>query len=223
MIFQGYLGEHEFYVQPLKNTQLTQIQKLQQIVYDVLEDKTILQPLSDEELLYILNGHGVMIGAFVNEQLVAVRALLEPNSDEEEHLGLDVGAEDLARVLYQEVSFIHPTFRGYGLQQTLASIIMSQVDIEKYDWVCATVKPYNIASLKDKLVQNMHIYALKYKYGGKLRYVFAKPLHKEPVFAGEKLIIAMGDTEAQQQALRNGYRGVAIEQQEDEWFVQFNR
>ncbi|WP_107842184.1 N-acetyltransferase [Metasolibacillus meyeri] len=223
MIYQGNLGEYEFYLERLGSEQLAQIEELQQEVYQALEDKTILQPLSDEELLYILNGHGIMIGAFVNERLIAIRALLEPNSKEEEHLGLDVGADDLARVLYQEISFIHPQFRGYGLQQTLATIIMKQINIAQYDWVCATVKPYNIASLKDKLVQNMHIYALKYKYGGKLRYVVAKPLHKEVVFGNDELAIAMGDTEAQQQALRDGYRGVAIEKQGEEWFVYFSR
>ncbi|WP_042470434.1 hypothetical protein [Bacillus ndiopicus] len=223
MIFKGHLGEHEFYVERLQSEQLAQIKALQQTVCDSLEDKTILQPLSEEELLYILNGNGVMIGAVVDEQLIAVRALLEPNAEEEEHLGLDVGAEDLGRVLYQEISFIHPQFRGYGLQQTLASIIMTQVEETKYDWICATVKPYNIASLKDKLVQNMHIRALKYKYGGKLRYVIAKPLHSEIKFAGEELEVSMGNIDAQQKALSEGYLGVAIEKRGEDWFVKYRK
>ncbi|WP_342558080.1 GNAT family N-acetyltransferase [Metasolibacillus sp. FSL K6-0083] len=223
MLYKGQLGKHEFYVERLAAEQLAEIEMLQQMVCDALEDKTILQPLSKEELLYILNGNGIMIGAFADSQLIAVRALLEPDVEEKEHLGLDVGAKNLARVLYQEISFIHPKFRGYGLQQTLATIVMTQVDMAKYDWVCATVKPYNIASLKDKLVQNIYIRALKYKYGGKLRYVMAKPLHKEQSFTGGELVIAMGDVEAQQQALRDGYIGIAIEKRGEEWFVQFGR
>ena len=41
----------------------------------------------------------------------------------------------------------------------------------KYDYVCCTVAPFNIPSLKDKFSQGMEIAALKEKYGGSMRYV----------------------------------------------------
>lgn len=49
----------------------------------------------------------------------------------------------------------------------------------KYDYVCCTVAPFNIPSLKDKFAQGMEIAALKEKYGGSMRYVFVKELRKD--------------------------------------------
>lgn len=63
---------------------------------------------------------------------------------------------------------------------------MQQVDLTKFNVVCATVMPGNIASLKDKFSQGMHVAALKLKYGGKLRYVFMKDLMREELQLGNK-------------------------------------
>lgn len=223
MIYEGFLEDIPFVISTLTVSDLPQIKELQQSVIEALPDPNILQPLSDEELLNILGGNGLMIGAFVEEKLIAFRALLKPNENEDEHLGLDIAATDLSRVLYQEISNVHPDFRGNGLQKTLANIIMTQVDLNQYDWVCATVMPYNIASLKDKFAQRMQIFALKYKYGGKLRYVFAKSLHDELERTGEPVFISMGDVEQQQCYLKNGYYGVEMVKRDDDWFVEYRQ
>ena len=202
---------------------LSSIQALQQVVVEDLEDKGILQPLSTEEFLNILNGNGIMIGVYEDEELVAFRALLKPATNEDEHLGLDVGALDLARVMYQEVSVVHPNMRGKGLQQQMGKFIMAKVDTASYDWVCATVMPFNIASMKDKLGQGLFIRALKLKYGGKLRYVFGKDLHEVGYAFSESQLIAMADTVGQQALLAQGYVGTSISYIEDEWFVQYER
>lgn len=223
MIFEGMLGEVPFTVSTLTVSDLPLIKLLQQKVIAALPDQNILQPLNDEELLNILGGNGLMVGAFVEGQLIAFRALLKPNENEDEHLGLDIAANDLSRVLYQEISNVHPHYRGFGLQKTLANIIMTQVDFDKYDWVCATVMPYNIASLKDKFAQHMQIFALKYKYGGKLRYVFAKSLQAEIERSGESVYISMGDVEQQQHYLKNGYYGVDMVKRDDDWYVEYRQ
>lgn len=207
----------------LKEIDLRAIQALQQEVCDALEDPNILQPLSEEELKHILQGSGVMLGVFVDEQLVAFRALLKPKADEEEHLGQDVGAVDLSRVLYQEISNVHPRFRGQGLQKLMAGWIMEEVNVTHIDWVCATVMPYNIASLKDKFAQGMYVYALKFKYGGKLRYVFGKNLHADHQFGDEQVAILMGDTKGQQQLLAEGFVGTSMESAEGDWTVVYRR
>lgn len=223
MIYEGFLGDTPFTVSTLTVSDLPQINDLQQSVIAALPDKNILQPLSNEELLNILGGNGLMIGAYAEEQLIAFRALLKPHEGEDEHLGLDIAAKDLSRVLYQEISNVHPDFRGFGLQKTLANIIMKQIDLDQYDWVCATVMPYNIASLKDKFAQQMQIFSLKYKYGGKLRYVFAKSLQDELGRSGESVFISMGDVEQQQYHLKNGYYGVAMAKRDDDWYVEYRQ
>ena len=212
-----------FTYRKLTEADLSIIQAVQTDVCAALENPAILQPLSDDELLNILSGNGVMIGVFTAERLIAFRALLKPQVDEDEHLGADVGAKDFARVLYQEISNVHPEFRGHGLQKLMARWIMDEVDLTHYDWICATVMPYNIASLKDKFTQGMYVYALKLKYGGKLRYVFGKDLHSTREFTSASIHVSMGDTEKQQQLLADGFVGVAMEQIAGDWLVEYRK
>ena len=213
----------DFIYKPLTLNQMEDIEALQQKVIDSLEDKSILQPLSHDEFEHILGNNGVMLGAFDNAKLIACRALLKPDPTEEEHLGVDARALDLSRVLYQEVSFVHPSYRGHGLQRKLGQRIMELVNLADYDVICATVKPFNIASLKDKFSQGLHVVALKYKYGGKLRYVFAKYLHDEVKLTDEQVVINMANTEEQQTIISQGYVGIKLIQTEDGWAVLYNK
>ncbi|WP_342557368.1 GNAT family N-acetyltransferase [Lysinibacillus sp. FSL P4-0201] len=225
IIYDGMLGETPFFVIKLTLQHLQQIEELQVEVYEALADQSILQPLSTEEFEYILNGHGMMIGAYVGEELIAFRALLNPPIDEE-HLGYDCGiaGNEFQRVLYQEISNVSPKYRGYGLQKTLATVVMENIDLEKYDYVCSTVKPYNIPSLKDKFSQDLVIKGLKIKYVDKLRYIFYKDLRQEmsPNFT-EKQVISMGDTTAQQQLLKQGFLGTSMFEENNDWFVVYEK
>ncbi|WP_341301422.1 GNAT family N-acetyltransferase [Lysinibacillus sp. FSL H8-0500] len=223
-LYTGMLGETPFYVRQLAPQHLQQIERLQMEVYQALADQTILQPLTTEEFDYILNGNGMMIGAYVGEELIAFRALLNPPVDDE-HLGYDCGIaeHEFHRVLYQEISNVSPKYRGYGLQQTLAAVVMSHIDLEKYDYVCSTVKPYNIPSLKDKFSQGLVIKGLKIKYVDKLRYIFYKDLRqKQPVFT-DKQTVSMRDRAAQQQLLKQGYLGTAMFEENNDWFVVYEK
>lgn len=224
MIYQGNLNEKiTFEVHRLSTQHVQVIEALQVKVCDALEDATILQPLSTEELLTILGGNGLMIGAFVGPRLIAFRALFEPDPMEDEHLGIDAGAVDLSRVLYQEISNVDPDFRGHGLQKILGELVMKEVDTLRFDLVCATVKPFNIASLKDKFGQGMQVVALKLKYGGKLRYVFAKSLHTEAVYQEDSIILAMADVETQQSVIKQGFVGVSMHLEADVWQVVYKK
>ncbi|MCR8854425.1 GNAT family N-acetyltransferase [Lysinibacillus fusiformis] len=223
-IYEGMLGETPFFVTELTTQHLQQIEDLQVEVYEALADKTILQPLSTEEFEYILNGQGMMIGAYAGEKLIAFRALLNPPIDEE-HLGYDCGIPEIEfnRVLYQEISNVSPKYRGYGLQKTLATVVMSNIDVEKYDYVCSTVKPFNIPSLKDKFSQDLVIKGLKIKYVDKLRYIFFKDLRRELPLLTEKQVINMGDTAAQQQLLKQGFLGTSMYEENNDWFVVYEK
>ncbi|MCM3723168.1 GNAT family N-acetyltransferase [Solibacillus isronensis] len=223
MIASGFLGNERYEVYLLDETRIPELITLQQEVVDALPDKAILQPLDNEELSFILSGNGLMIGVFIEGKLIAFRALLEPMIDEE-HLGYDIGLkteDELRKVLYQEISNVHPGYRGYRLQRTMADIIMQQVDESKFNTVCATVMPGNIASLKDKFSQHMHIAALKLKYGGKLRYVFKKSLPYKAYEWTEEQFVPMDNTEAQQQLLKSGFIGISMRADGADWFIQY--
>ncbi|MFJ7668678.1 GNAT family N-acetyltransferase [Lysinibacillus sp. NPDC097195] len=223
-IYEGLLGQTPFYVTILQLHHLPAILTLQQEVYEVLPDQSILQPLSTEEFEYILQGNGLMIGAYVENKLIGFRALLNPPVDDE-HLGYDcaIPEEQFHRVLYQEISNVSPLYRGYGLQKTLATIVMNEIDLNSYDYVCSTVKPYNIPSLKDKFSQGLVIKGLKIKYVDKLRYIFYKDLQLEQPQYVEKKAVVMSDTAMQQQLLKEGFTGTSMYEEQNEWFVVFEK
>ncbi len=195
-IAQGNLGETPYTVKVLTMEQLPQLEKLQAEVLAALPDENTLQPLSEEEFTYILNGHGLMIGVYVGEELIAFRALLEPPIDDE-HLGRDCGIaeEELPRVLYQEISNVSPRYRGYGLQKKMAQIIMEQIDVA----------------------------GLKAKYGNKLRYIFYKKLNEVNPTLTEARALLMSDTTGQQQLLKEGFLGTDMFEQDGEWFVTYRK
>ena len=225
VIYEGLLENTPFEVIQLGTEHLQGILAMQELVMEALPDKDILQPLSDEEFLYILGGNGLLIGAYVENQLIAFRAVIVPKIDEH-HLGYDLGLvqeEDLKRIMYQEISNVHPMYRGYGLQKTLAKVIMSQIDTSKFDYICSTVMPYNIASLKDKFVQDFYIVAIKHIYGGKLRYVFALNLKNATQYEHETVEISMGDIEGQEKLIEQGYVGVSMKQVDEDWYVTFKK
>ena len=229
VLYEGTLKQNNesFHVTLLSLEHIEQILSLQNIVVEALEDKSRLQPLSQEEFQYILEGNGMTIGAFIENELIAFRALLVPPIDDE-HLGIDIGLSEseLHRVIYQEISNVHPNCRGNGMQKILANVIMDELQKEdsKYDYVCCTVAPFNIPSLKDKFAQGMAIAALKEKYGGNLRYVFVKELRrdKENDWTDVQSIL-MSDASGQQALLSEGYLGYEMEKTADTFIVKFGR
>lgn len=229
VLYEGKLKQNNerFYVTLLTLENIEQILSLQNVVVETLEDKSRLQPLSLEEFQYILEGNGMMIGAFIKNELIAFRALLVPPIDDE-HLGLDIGLSEseLHRVIYQEISNVHPNCRGNGMQKILATVIMDELQKEnnKYDYVCCTVAPFNIPSLKDKFSQGMEIAALKEKYGGSMRYVFVKELRgdKERDWTEIENVL-MSNAGGQQMLLSEGYRGYGLEKIDEDFVVKFGR
>ena len=223
-IANGFLGEIPYSAQILSVKNISELEKLQTEVIDALPDKNTLQPLSEEEFKFILSDHGLMIGVYVEGELIAFRALLEPIIDEE-HLGRDCGIpeENLPRVLYQEISNVSPRYRGHGLQKKMAQIIMEQVDLSRFDYICATVKPLNIPSLKDKFSQGLMIAGLKVKYGDKLRYIFYKKLNGEKPIFSESRALLMSDTTGQQQLLKEGFLGTDMFEMKDQWYVTYKK
>lgn len=190
------------------------IEQIQARVIESLPEKETLQALTTEEFLFILNERGLVVGAFVEDQLIGFRALLIPEVDEE-HLGWDIGLppEQLQKVIYQEISVVLPEYRGNRLQQKLAEVIMKELPNldEEFRYVCCTVAPMNIPSLKDKFTQAMHIAALKEKYAGLKRYILVKDLENPVSQYSDHVTVKLDDLEKQQQLLHEGYVGIGFQ------------
>ncbi|WP_210469262.1 GNAT family N-acetyltransferase [Sporosarcina sp. 6E9] len=216
----------EIEIRHLTEESLHEILLLQHKVIDALTTDSFLQPLSAEEFSIILNGKGLMIGAYFNNELIAFRAMLAPELDEE-HLGKDAGLpeSDWPHVLYSEITNVDPTFRGNNLQVILGKIILGEVDKTRYRYICTTVAPFNIASLKDKFAHGLRIVSLKRKYGNMLRYILMKDLSLESSGTStlDSRYVPMADTEEQQQLLKDGWIGFDIEKRNDGWFVRYKK
>ena len=211
-------------VEQLTIADLQELKKLQTKVIETLPEKNFLQPLTDEEFIYILSGNGVLIGVKLEEKLIAFRAMLDPG-DDPEHLGKDVGVpnSEWSSILYSEITNVDPAFQGNGLQRQLGHIIMETVDAHKYRYICTTVSPYNIASIKDKFGLGLSIRALTVKYKTLIRYVMMKELTHEICVEEDSILVSMGATEEQQQLLKTGYIGTRIHASGDDWLVTFNK
>ncbi|BAC12527.1 hypothetical protein [Oceanobacillus iheyensis HTE831] len=209
-------------VRYLTKEDLPVITQLQEIVIEDLIDKDRLEPLSEEEFLTILAEDKLMIGVFDQKKLIGFRAFLNPKNDEE-GLGKDIGLleSEYPRIVYSEISNVHPDYRGNGLQTFMGKSWINSLDERDFRYILATVAPFNIASLKDKFALGMRIYQLKNKYGGKLRYIFCKDLRTNDNQIIDMVTIEMDDTQKQQHYLSDGYVGVKMIQGKDTWYVEY--
>lgn len=225
-IYNGILNDGTNYtIRKLALNDLDNILQLQRIVAETLMNRETLQTLSEQEYQYILNGKGLLLGAFIEEELIAFRALMVPPIDGE-HLGLAVGLEkELDQIIYQEISMVNPKYRGNRLQQQLGQLIMETLNkSSSFKYVCCTVAPSNIPSLKDKFNQGMMVGALIEIYSGKLRYVFVKKIKEseKPQWNKTKKV-PTDQIEEQQKLLQDGWHGYKLEQNNNQYFVLYGK
>lgn len=67
------------------------------------------------------------------------------------------------------------------------------------------------------------IKGLKVKYVDKLRYIFYKDLRQKPPIFTDQQTVSMGDIAAQQQLLKQGYLGTAMFEENNDWFVVYEK
>lgn len=176
-------------IKEIKMDQLKEILDLQEKVHDQLSDKEVLQTLTKEEFIEIIN-QGFVVGAFDGSHLVASRSMYIPKIDEEEHLADDAGIDDKSSVIYSEISFINSKYRGQNLQTQMGQALIEKVKTDsRFKHCLTTVMPTNIPSLKDKFKLGFKIMATNYKYNGKRRHILRLDLEQPIEVKGEALKI----------------------------------
>lgn len=169
--------------------QLEEMLNLQDKVHEQLSDKEVLQTLTKEEFIEIVE-QGFIVGAFDGSHLVASRSMYIPKIDEEEHLADDAGIADKGSVIYSEISFINPEYRGQNLQTQMGRALVEKVKKDsRFKHCLTTVMPTNIPSLKDKFKLGFKIMATNYKYNGKRRHILRLDLEQPFEVKGEALKI----------------------------------
>lgn len=163
-----------------------QIMQLQDSVYEFLEQKEVLEKLTEEEFQKCLE-QGYVTGVYADDELIALRMMYIPSLDEEEHLADDVGVSR-ERSIYSEISLVNPEHRGQKLQMKMGEYLIEQVRASgDFDYIFSTVMPANLASLKDKFKLGFKIMRTRLKYGGKRRHVLYLPLNEKVEVKGEVL------------------------------------
>ncbi|TDL31392.1 GNAT family N-acetyltransferase [Jeotgalibacillus sp. S-D1] len=225
--FQPTKTIQSFTVRKLESQDEKSYLQLQDEIVNGLGDPETLQPLTTEELRYIFEGGGIILGVFVEEVLIAARALLYPG-DDPENVGhdLELSFEEQMKVVHQEITLVKEEYRGNGLQKTLSKIIMQQLRHSSNYFVhlCSTVSPKNIPSLKDKFNQGLVIVDVKEKYEGSLRYIFYQHLVQNIKIESSSLVyIRIDKVDRHKDFLDSGYVGVGIDQTKLGVWIAFGR
>lgn len=167
-------------IKPLHLDQLDLLMDFQNIQFIKIQNKDTYKPFTREECSFLFE-NGFFEGVFWNGELVYFLGCLYPADD---NLGIDLKLplSQLSHVAHLEAGIARDDFRGFGIHQYMISHCLGILEQDgRTNYVCCTVSPFNLASLKPLLNAGMEIAMLKEKYGAMIRYILLKQLnHSTP-------------------------------------------
>src|SRR5699024_3555212 len=101
---------------------------------------------------------------------------------------------------------------------------MRELDESSFEfiYVCATVAPRNIPSLKEKFYQGVVVGALQEMYAGEMRDIFVKDLQeKEKQCQLETKVLPASEIERQQPLINEGWQGIRLTQDGHQYSVKY--
>lgn len=204
------LKERPYILRVLDKNDITAVMALQSNLIAVMENQELYVPISEEEMLLLLEGDGEALGLFIEDKMYAACSLLfkveyENNMARE----LDFSDEELARVAQLELSLVDLDLRGHKLQYKMAGILAERVEKRANPrYLFTTVSPFNYPSIETVTALGLHIAKLGKMYYGWDRYVvyrdFVNPIKLD---TDHPVIISNTSFAEQQELLKNGYRG----------------
>lgn len=188
------------------HSDIQKILDVQQAALKEIRNEDMLVTLSEEEITQNVND-GVLCICQVDGRTAAFRSMHIPGED---YLGKYIALDpvDRDKLIYSDITIVHPDYRGRGLQKVLGEWLFQAID-NKYKIIMATVHPDNIASIKDKFHHGMKIVAIDNIYGEKVRYVFVLFRDKDCKNKDE-VSVEMTDDKEIRRLLSEGYKGVAL-------------
>ncbi len=204
------MNQRDFELRVLDKSDLPAVMQLQSDLLAVMEKKDLYVPISEEEMLFLLEGNGEALGLFIDNKMYASCSLLF-NVEYENNMAreLDFSAEELARVAQLELSLVKLELRGHRLQFKMASILAERARQKKAPrYLFTTVSPYNYPSIETVTDMGLQIARLCKMYYDWDRYVvyrdFINPVRLD---TSQPVIVKNTSLAEQQELLRNGYRG----------------
>lgn len=215
---QSDLHKHPYVLKVLDKDDLPAVMRLQHNLVTSMEQKELYVPISEAEMLYLLEGSGEALGLFIENKMYAACSLLH-KVDYENNMAreLDFSEEELTRVAQLELSLVDLDLRGYKLQYKMASILAQRLQKRKeIRYLFTTVSPYNYPSIETVTSMGLYIAKLSKMYYGWDRYVVYKDFG-QPIRLDKSNVMILPNTAwaEQQELLHNGYRGFSQFQDEE--------
>jgi hypothetical protein len=205
---------------------IREILTLQQEVTSQISIAGSYYALSAAELMTILKGPGLAVGARAEGRLVAFCTALFPGP-RTDNLGRDLGLSlaELGTVAHLEAAVVHPDYRGNALQKTMAGLLVTEIrNAKRWRYVTNTVAPFNIPSLKTTVALGLLIVKLEVKYNDVLRYICCRDLVKLVGIDARSVIRCdVGDLARQRKLLASGYYGFELENRADGAVILFGK
>lgn len=212
------LDKHSYVLRVLDKNDLPAIMQLQHKLVSGTGKKDLFVPISEEEMLSLLEGNGEALGLFIENKMYAACSLLH-KVDYENNMAreLDFTKKELTRVAQLELSLVDLDLRGYKLQYRMASILAQRVQKRSQTrYLFTTVSPYNYPSIETVTSMGLYVAKLSKMYYGWDRYLvyrdFEQPIKLD---INNPVIVSNTSFIKQQELLHNGYRGFSQFQDED--------
>ncbi len=208
-----------YQIKLIGESELTEVQSLQQFVYNKLPNKDVLSTDSYEVMMQDLEAGGMILGVYNSKnELIAYRFVTFPKN-QESNLGKDLhlSPQSLQRVAHLETTLVHPDYRGNKLQSDTLGIALPIIAQKGYQHVMCTVSPVNPFSLYNVMSHGLKIKALKRKYGtpegnpGLWRFILHKDLDVAPNFKIDNCFnINLNALEVQSELINEGFVGTSL-------------
>ena len=132
---------------------LKNLLQLQSIAFEHLSNKSLLRCNSEAMFLECLQPPHTSIGAFCNQQLIAIAILYNPIHHPEEALAPyleTINGNNFIAANYK-LCIVHPDFRGFHLQQVLGTKLETYALQQGIGLLCSTASPLNLPSIHNLL------------------------------------------------------------------------
>lgn len=154
---------------------LDAILALQDHVISGLADKSWLRKNPPEIFALALAAPNLTIGMFVKDELIAIGMLVDPRPPETD-LRANLQKFKVDKALDMKLAMVRSDYRGRGLQKAVIWIMEKYSHSLGYKYLCTSVSPDNIYSLRNTLDSGFEFDHREELYGGLLRNVYVKKL-----------------------------------------------
>jgi len=128
-------------------------------------------------------------------------------------MGADLGfpEKEINKIANFQDILVHSEFRGNRLGLKMNKYALQSLNNTEYRHLFATVSPFNTHSIRLFFDSGFSVRDLKYKYNGKLRYIFYQDIVKPQQAVSESEIILSNESiKAQQDIIKKGYCGAGF-------------